>query len=602
MVVVGLAAVDVSRATDGLGTVYYLGKDTITKGNWTNAVGSPIGVYGSYAHILPNSPQTWYEIPVGNFSVPVGNFDWYSYGWTSTQIAGLPYNRTDPPYWDEYASLMPKINYTLLGTLYNMSDVGVIQYPTFDFAYDEFNSSDPRAAYFMTNVLGAGGPGTRLTSWDDGGERGFPSYGYFNVTLSFPNEVFMLSLYAYDLERSVRDNQMIYITNTTGAVLASGIMQGTDFDEGEYLQFIVQGPTTIVVQVQKSASSSNAVLSGIFVDKLSHNLDAEPPVLIDRANPVDTAWDELYPTYARMYNITEWNDTNKDGILDAGDFVGLQVGAPQEGAPYWWHVDNVTVTMKVAKWPSKAEMLYLELNNGGPWYDLVIVLPNGTEWCEVYPELDTPYRIVRWKDNCDSKLDYCDNVTLRNENTEELADYHVEMVKTDLIISSRTTQVFLGPTKDYVGQGYTQIIPVTIENYYQDTTNFTVCAYYDEPLPIGNQTLTLYPLTSGSAFINWTETSTWPKGTYDFKITINVYADDTLIYNVTFPITFNITIVGDVNGDGKVDMRDIGVIARAFGSNLNNPRYNPSADIDGDHRIDMRDMAKVARNFGKIDP
>lgn len=262
------------------GEVFYLGKDTVTKGDWQNAVGSPIGVYGSYAHILPNAPMNKSQIPVGNFSVPVGNYTWTDYGWTPLQIVGLPWNRTDPPYWDEHVSVEPKVNYTLTGTLYNMPGIGPIQYPVFEWAWDNFDSTDPRAAHFKTYIEGVGGPGTRLTCWDDGSERGFPSDGYFNVTLDFPNDaythsccchrptIFMLSLYAYDKERVQRANQTIYITNESGEVLASAVMNGTEFDEGIYLQFLLCDPTTIVVQVKKGPESLNAVLSGIFVDKV----------------------------------------------------------------------------------------------------------------------------------------------------------------------------------------------------------------------------------------------------------------------------------------------------------------------------------------------
>jgi hypothetical protein len=250
------------------GTVFYLGKDTVTQGDWQNAVGSPIGVYGSYAHILPNPPVERIEVPVGSFSVPVGSYTWTDYGWTLYQIYGLPFNRTDPPYWDEYVSLEPKINYTLNGTLYNKPGIGLIQWPVFEWAWDEFNSSDPRAAHFKTTVEGSGGPGTRLTCWDDGSERGYPSDGYINITLEFPKGMFMLSLYAYDMERWQRPNQTIYITNESGEILASAVMEGTEFDEGIYLQFLVCGPTTVIVQVMKGPESINALLSGIFVDKV----------------------------------------------------------------------------------------------------------------------------------------------------------------------------------------------------------------------------------------------------------------------------------------------------------------------------------------------
>jgi hypothetical protein len=56
---------------------------------------------------------------------------------------------------------------------------------------------------------------------------------------------------------------------------------------------------------------------------------------------------------------------------------------------------------------------------------------------------------------------------------------------------------------------------------------------------------------------------------------------------------------GDINIDGKVDMKDIGLAARAFGETPTRPRWNPMADENEDGKIDLRDIAIVAKNFGK---
>lgn len=58
------------------------------------------------------------------------------------------------------------------------------------------------------------------------------------------------------------------------------------------------------------------------------------------------------------------------------------------------------------------------------------------------------------------------------------------------------------------------------------------------------------------------------------------------------------TNIGDINFDGVVDMRDIGIAALAFGSDPGHERWNPACDLNGDDKIDMRDIAVVARNFG----
>ena len=58
-------------------------------------------------------------------------------------------------------------------------------------------------------------------------------------------------------------------------------------------------------------------------------------------------------------------------------------------------------------------------------------------------------------------------------------------------------------------------------------------------------------------------------------------------------------ILGDVNGDGKVDIKDVGIVAKAFGATPSDPRWNPAADLNDDGKIDIRDISIVTANFGK---
>jgi parallel beta-helix repeat protein len=62
----------------------------------------------------------------------------------------------------------------------------------------------------------------------------------------------------------------------------------------------------------------------------------------------------------------------------------------------------------------------------------------------------------------------------------------------------------------------------------------------------------------------------------------------------------------DINHDLKVNMKDIGISARAFGSVPGNVSWNPHADIAGleplvpDGKVGMRDISLIAKHFGEV--
>jgi hypothetical protein len=63
--------------------------------------------------------------------------------------------------------------------------------------------------------------------------------------------------------------------------------------------------------------------------------------------------------------------------------------------------------------------------------------------------------------------------------------------------------------------------------------------------------------------------------------------------------TFEISLLGDLNGDGKVDVSDIAIVGLAFGSYPEHSRWNPAADVNKDQAVDIRDVALTSQRFGK---
>jgi len=182
--------------------------------------------------------------------------------------------------------------------------------------------------------------------------------------------------------------------------------------------------------------------------------------------------------------------------------------------------------------------------------------------------------------------------------------------------------------------------PITIYPEFGPTANFT----WNPQTPFINETITFDASTS---------TTGWSKARGDFSPITNYawnFSDGTGIISVSTPtinhsytqprnytVTLTITDANgrsdqtwakiqvlnvtaklcDINGDGRIDMKDIRLVAKAFGAQLvtdpADPKYgqywhatpcpscphSPSCDIIKDGRIDMKDIREVAKRFGQ---
>jgi hypothetical protein len=148
--------------------------------------------------------------------------------------------------------------------------------------------------------------------------------------------------------------------------------------------------------------------------------------------------------------------------------------------------------------------------------------------------------------------------------------------------------------------GWLVNINVTALNMGDFTESFDVNAYYNTTLIGTVHVSTLAPGSSYIAQFILDTTSLLPCHTqtisgeativpYEFNATNNVLVDGGLI----------IRLLGDFNGDGKVDLRDVYRVQQAFGSYPGHPRWDPVCDVIRDGKVDLRDIYAVYRNYGK---
>jgi parallel beta-helix repeat protein len=169
-------------------------------------------------------------------------------------------------------------------------------------------------------------------------------------------------------------------------------------------------------------------------------------------------------------------------------------------------------------------------------------------------------------------------------------------------------------SKTVVGQGFSSNINVTVANQGDFTETFNVTLYANTT-EIETREITLASGSSTTLTFTWNTTG-FAKGNY----TISAYAwpvpgETDIADNMLVDGIVTVAMIGDISSptkpgvpDGKVDMADVGAVARLFGVAYPDPKYNPNYDITGpvtgtaDGKIDMMDIGTVARHFGKTDP
>jgi hypothetical protein len=161
------------------------------------------------------------------------------------------------------------------------------------------------------------------------------------------------------------------------------------------------------------------------------NLHNQDDYLPQDGSPVGTVWHELYPNYCTMWLATGWID-NGDGYLSYCDTIEFIDQATTEDT-IREHVELVTTTITVQ--PISGDTLYLEELTPNPLNNPIID-PIGTFWHEVYPTYCVQYMIQYWTDNGNGYLDSCDYIELINQASQEIDDYHVIGVATDIVITT----------------------------------------------------------------------------------------------------------------------------------------------------------------------
>lgn len=83
----------------------------------------------------------------------------------------------------------------------------------------------------------------------------------------------------------------------------------------------------------------------------------------------------------------------------------------------------------------------------------------------------------------------------------------------------------------------------------------------------------------------------------NFSVSLNVTDNKGL--SSTAIVNMTISLLGDLNEDGIVNILDLAIVAYSFRSSLGDPEWNPKADLNHDKIINIIDISVVAIEYGK---
>jgi len=134
-----------------------------------------------------------------------------------------------------------------------------------------------------------------------------------------------------------------------------------------------------------------------------------------------------------------------------------------------------------------------------------------------------------------------------------------------------------------------------VDNILQVNVTSPSASAWDDGYPYGGNYWSDYD--GADAYKGSYQNETGSDGIGDTPVVFG--GDNTDRYPLMTPWTESSGPVGDVNGDGKVDMKDVGYVSRRFMCVPGDPLWDAAADFNRDGKTNMVDIGTVARHFGE---
>jgi len=443
------------------------------------------------------------------------------------------------------------------------------------------------------NSITNDGLGIMLFSFDNGN-----SVNENNIT----NDGYGIMLFSFDNDNSVNENNITnnswagidLLSSSNNSVSENNITNtgwaGFDLDYSDNNSVSANNVANNEVGIELDSSSENTFYNNNFIDNTDQVYSSD----------LTNVWNAAYPTGGNywsdykgtdLYHGPYQNQTGSDGIGDTPRIIDVNnTDHYPLMSPFSNSSLSVTISSSSAALVTGQFQLFKSTASGGTltytyqWYLNGSAVPGATYgiWT-FWPTSAGSYTVYVQVDD-----------SLGTQVTSNIANV---TVKNSLVHDVAVTNVTIPVSEAY--QGWVVNVNVTVVNFGNATESFSVTLNYNgtsiATLPVNG----LAPNSTQTLVFVWNTTNV-PCGNYTMEAeTLLAPGETNLANSVLVDGTLRIKIMGDINGDGKVDMSDIMTLVNAFGSYPGHPRWNAACDLMQDGRIDLADIVLALINFGE---
>ena len=168
------------------------------------------------------------------------------------------------------------------------------------------------------------------------------------------------------------------------------------------------------------------------------------------------------------------------------------------------------------------------------------------------------------------------------------------MLRHDIAITGIT------PYRTIVSDRTMTSVNVTVANQGSVQETFTLIVSYNSTA-FASQMITVGNGSTVKWLLIWNTTGV-NLGNHTVTASVGQLPTETDTADNSLSCIIQVSILGDINGDGRVDMKDVSKVAAGFQTHFGDVKWTINGDLDENGVIDMKDISTTAKHFGEHYP